>query len=273
MTASTRGILYPARLPTFTRLPPPPSVADLVRWFWVPQWDVDPGRTSRQHVVAFPACNLVVESGAGDPFAALAGPTTRRSHRDLTGRGWAVGALLRPAAVPAFTDDPAALRDAYVRVEAPDLVTAVSAAMSTAAGAQVPAEQVRRAVGEFARRLAARVPEVTAEGRLANAVADLLDGDPSVLRLEDAASRLGVSARTLQRLARRHVGLPPAAMIRRRRLQEAAERLRTDPGTDLAALAADLGYADHGHLTRDFRAVLGTVPSEYRREHPAPGAS
>nr|WP_240897673.1 helix-turn-helix domain-containing protein [Kineococcus vitellinus] len=271
-------------MPTFTRLPPPPAVAELVRWFWVPQWDLDPGRTSRQHVVAYPACNLVVEPGDGTPFAALAGPTTRRSHRDITGRGWAVGALLRPAAVPALTDDPGALRDAYVRVDAPDLVAAVSAAMSTtatgttaagttAAGtAQVPAEGVRRAVEEFARWLAARVPEVPAEARLANAVADLLDGDPSVLRLEDAASRLGISVRTLQRLARRHVGLPPAAMVRRRRLQEAAERLRTDPGTDLAALAAELGYADHAHLTRDFRAVLGTAPSEYRREHPAPGA-
>ena len=29
-------------------------------------------------------------------------------------------------------------------------------------------------------------------------------------------------------------------------------------------IAADLGYADHAHLTREFRRVLGFTPSGYR---------
>src|SRR2546423_12421334 len=33
-----RGGLYPARLPTFDRLPAPDAGAQLVRWFWVPEW-------------------------------------------------------------------------------------------------------------------------------------------------------------------------------------------------------------------------------------------
>jgi AraC-like DNA-binding protein len=53
-------------------------------------------------------------------------------------------------------------------------------------------------------------------------------------------------------------------MIRRRRLQEAAERLRTDRAADLATVAAELGYADQAHLCGDFRAVLGFTPSSYR---------
>jgi AraC-like DNA-binding protein len=32
---------------------------------------------------------------------------------------------------------------------------------------------------------------------------------------------------------------------------------------DRAALAADLGYADQAHLTRDFTATLGVPPSRY----------
>ena len=52
----------------------------------------------------------------------------------------------------------------------------------------------------------------------------------------------------------------------RKRLQEAAERLRIDPSTDLATLAAETGYADHAHLTRDFRAVLGIAPTTYRAD-------
>ena len=88
--------------------------------------------------------------------------------------------------------------------------------------------------------------------------------DPSVHTPEQAATRLAVSVRTLQRMAHRYVGLSPAAMIRRRRLQEAAERIRSDPGADLATVAADLGYADQAHLANDFRAVLGFTPSAYR---------
>jgi AraC-like DNA-binding protein len=264
MTGDTRGVLYPAAAPTFHRLPAPDRVAALVRWFWIPQWDIAPGRVSRQEVLAFPACNLVVEP----TLVGLAGPTTRRSHRDLSGSGWSVGALLRPAAVPHVTADPAALRDRYQALDLPELHRAVTAAM-TAEGAG----DRRRAgaVDAFADWLVASLPPPGADGLLANALAELVDGDPTVLQVGDAAFRLGVSARTLQRLARRHVGLSPAAMIRRRRLQEAAERLRTDPDADLATVAAELGYADQAHLCRDFRAVLGFTPSSYRASRPTQG--
>ena len=99
---------------------------------------------------------------------------------------------------------------------------------------------------------------------MANAMAELLMNDARILRLDDAAERLRVSARTLQRLAHRTVGLPPAAIIRRRRLQEAAQRIREDPSVSLADIAADLGYADQAQLANDFRSVLGLTASEYR---------
>lgn len=256
MTGSARGVLYPERLPTFHRLAPPEPAADLVRWFWIPEWDLPAGSTSRQETIAYPASNLVVEPD----LVGFAGPTTRRGHRDLTGRGWAVGALLRPAAVPALVDDPRSARDRYLTLDLPGLHAAVSDAMRTAGD-----DRHERAIAAFADWLQVRVPAVTDDARLANTLADLVDADSSVLRLDDVAGRLGVSARTVQRLAKRYIGLPPAAMIRRRRLQEAAERIRSEPGVDLAVIAADLGYADQAHLTNDFRAVLGHTPSRYRR--------
>ncbi len=262
--ADGRGILYPARLPTFERLPAPEHVADLVVHFWVPEWSLPPGRVSRQHVISHPATNLVVERG----LVGRAGPTTRRSHRDLSGTGWAVGALLRPAAVPVLTDDPAATVDDYAAVDAPDLRRAVEAAMDS--GADLARRRVD-AVAAFADWLHVRAPDPSPEALLANRMAELLATDAGVLTTTAAAERLHVSERTLQRLATRYVGLPPAAMIRRRRLQEAAERLRRDPTTGVAAVAHDLGYADHAHLTRDFRTVLGFTPSSYRSgENPPP---
>jgi AraC-like DNA-binding protein len=256
--ASTRGVLYPARLPTFHREPVVGDVSVFVRWFWIPEWDIEPGRSSRQHVVGFPACNLVVE---GDTVG-IAGPTTRASHRDLSGTGWAVGALLRPAAVPELVGDPTALRDGYRPVDHPELAEVVQAAM---AGGAAPRERRLAAISAFTAWLRERLGEPTGEGILANRMVELAEADPTLLTVTDLAARLHVSTRTLQRLAATHVGLPPAALIRRRRLQEAAEQLRADPSLDLTALAHELGYADHAHLTNDFRATLGFTPSTYRR--------
>jgi AraC-like DNA-binding protein len=251
-------VLYPARLPTFDRLPAPDAVAQLVRWFWIPEWQIQPGRSSRQQLIAFPACNLVVEPDA----VGLAGPTTGRSYRDLTGTGWAVGALLRPAAVPHFAADPAILRDAYQLLDLPVLHERVCRAMRGPGDRQT---RHRRAVDAFAAWLAGTVPPPNREALLANAMADAIDSDPTIRTVEDAALRLRLSARSVQRLACRYVGLPPSMMIRRRRLQEAAERLRTDPDTTLAAVAADLGYSDHAHLANEFRSVLGLTLGTYRR--------
>ncbi|WP_043514262.1 MULTISPECIES: helix-turn-helix domain-containing protein [unclassified Actinoplanes] len=232
-------------------------MAHLVRWFWIPEWRIQPGRSSRQQLIAFPACNLVVEKDR----VGLSGPTTRASHRDLIGTGWAVGALLRPAAVPHLVADPAALRDTYRMIDLPDLHEGVSRAM-----AGDGPERHRDAVDAFTAWLAARIPPPDAEALLANTMAGLIDADPAIRTVQDATARLNISARSLQRLAARYVGLPPLAMIRRRRLQEAAERLRAEPGTNLAAVAADLGYSDHAHLANEFRSVLGLTLSDYRQD-------
>lgn len=261
MVNPTRGVLYPARLPRFHRLPAPAAAAELVAWFWIPEWDIEPGRSSRQDVVAYPALNLVVDAHA----VTLSGATTRSSHRDLRDSGWAVGALLRPAAVAALIDDPVSLVDGERILDDATggigwLRDAVKAAMASGEGHR------ERAVETFSAWLGDRVGAVDESARQANALMDVLMGEKAALTPEEAATRLAVSVRTLQRMAHRHVGLSPAAMIRRRRLQEAAQRVREEPGIDLASIAAELGYADHAHLTRDFRSVLGIAPRVYRAE-------
>ena len=276
MDRQWRGILYPARLPTFHRLPVPPELADRVRWVWIPEWQLPPGRSSRQDILPFPALNLV----AGPEGVSLSGPATRRAFRDLSGSGWVVGMLLRPAAVPFCTADPGALRDAEMPFDAVDLHAAVVAAMTGQASGG-PATTTgpddagpddagdarrRRAAQAAAAWIAGNVPPPDAEAQLANALEELIQSDPSLTRVEQAAGRLGVSVRTVQRLARRYVGLPPLAKIGGYRLQVAAERLRSDPDAGIAGIAAELGYADHAHLAADFRQLLGFTPSGYRRD-------
>lgn len=289
MDQDRRGILYPDRLPEFHRIAPPRGLAHAVRWFWIPEWDLPEGEVSRQEVLPFPACNLVVDSSG----ASLVGPSTRRSERVLDGCGWAVGALLRPAAAPALItaiEPPAEpprgapclsqdgdertpvspsrpgvslLRDASAPLAAAELHAGVVAAMSDRAE---PGDARRiRAVSACSDWLLERVPEPAggSEGALANALEEAL-ADPGITRTDQLPPLLHVSSRTLQRIAERCFGLSLHSMIRRRRLQEAAGRIREDPGLGFAALAGELGYADHAHFTSDFRALLGVTPSEYR---------
>lgn len=252
-----RGVLFPARLPSFHRVPVSDPVSALVHWFWIPRWRLAPGTSSRQEVLPFPASNLVIEPDG----VSLVGPTTGASHRVLTGEGWAVGALLRPAALATLVADPREIRNTARPCAEPDLHRAVTAAMHDANEPRAREEAVRL----FTEWVLTHLPAPDDRGLLANRMETLIASDRSVVRLSQVAERLGVSIRAAQRLAERYVGLPPLAIIRRYRLQEAAERVRADPDLSIAQIAAELGYADHAHLTADFRHVLGFTPTSYRR--------
>lgn len=82
--------------------------------------------------------------------------------------------------------------------------------------------------------------------------------------LEPIAEQVNVSPRSLQRMFGRYVGATPLWVLRRYRLQDAAAAIDAGEGQDLAALAADLGFADQAHFTRSFAAVIGVPPSRYR---------
>lgn len=293
---TTRGHLTPGPHATVVRLPAPDDVAHLVRQLWIPEWDLPAGERAEQLVLGYPASNVVVEPDG----VALHGPTSRASTRVLTGRGWAVGALLRPAGVLLFTEHPADLLDGSAPVSAPGLRSAVAEAMAgvgpagrrarpadppggtesvsapglraAAAGAVAGADPAGRhlraasLLADHVRTLAAGVPPSAArDGALANRMVDLLEAGTVARSPAGLARQLHVSERSLQRLAARFVGMPPQLLLRRRRLQEAAERMRADPAADLGALAAELGFADQSHLTREFRSVLGATPRGYGR--------
>ncbi|MFF0988822.1 AraC family transcriptional regulator [Kocuria nitroreducens] len=258
---TTRGHLTPGPHATVVRLPAPDDVAHLVRQLWIPEWDLPAGERAEQLVLGYPASNVVVEPDG----VVLHGPTSRASTRVLTGRGWAVGALLRPAGVLLFTERPADLLDGSAPVRASGLHSAVAGAMT---GDGPTGRHARSAVllAGHIRVLAAEVPPAAArDGALANRMVDLLEAGTDVRSPADLARQLHVSERSLQRLAARFVGMPPQLLLRRRRLQEAAERMRADPAADLGALAAELGFADQSHLTREFRSVLGATPRGYGR--------
>lgn len=261
----SQGHLNPGGPVTISRVPPAPAAAALVRHYWIPQWDLPDGRVERQLVLAYPACNLVVQPEA----ITLAGPTTLAAHRDLTGQSWAIGALLRPAAAPLVLASP--LIDGIARTVADtvdrewELTSAQASRLRDEVAAVMDAEGMTSAVAVFEERLLGLLGGPSEAGLMANRLQEAIEGSTAT-QVEDIARQLAMSKRSVQRLAHEFVGQSPAAMIRRRRLQEAAAVVRRSPEADLSRVAAEHGYADHAHLTREFRRVLGFTPSQYRSE-------
>ena len=265
MGPSDRGVLFPARLPDFERRPAGPGVKDLVRWFWIARWSLGSGEVSRQHVIAFPAINLIVELG-DDPGVLVAGPTSAASVRELRGEGCAVSAVLWPAAAPALIGDPSAHRDRVVRI---DDVRAER--LHSEVASSVFRGDISAATGAIEVFLHDRVGSPPREALLANRLVDMEGGTSSAgpttpTTVQGLAADLGISVRTSQRLAARFVGLRPQEVLRRRRVQEAAARLREVPRTDLATVAQEEGFADQAHLCAEFRELLGFTPGGYRSE-------
>jgi AraC-like DNA-binding protein len=124
------------------------------------------------------------------------------------------------------------------------------------------ARRVRELVDD--RALDAWLRSIQPDGRTASAVR-LLATHP----VTDTADELGISVRHLRRVLTATIGLTPKSFQRVLRLQRflaSAERSRTG----LAAAAADAGYADQPHLTREVVALTGTTPARLLEERRQP---
>ena len=222
--------------PPIHRFAPSPELADVVRRHWIPVWSLPEGGRSVQRVLQYPVCNLVIEAS----YAIVVGPTTGLSTRELTGSGWALGAMLQPAAgalllggaVSEFADTATPL-EAVPGLDGAVLVDRVRSAL---AGQPESAPAQQAAVTALEDALAGLLP-VDEEGLLVNAIVEYVEGDPRVQRVSQVCEKFDISERSLQRLTARRIGLTPKWLVQRRRLHEAAGRLSSAEPPDLARVA------------------------------------
>lgn len=85
----------------------------------------------------------------------------------------------------------------------------------------------------------------------------------SQLFIEDAASSLGLSVRTLQRRLA-EAGLSYTALRNQVRLEKAS-RLIDDSDARLIDVAYQLGFSDPSHFTRAFKSWTGLAPRQFRQ--------
>lgn len=86
--------------------------------------------------------------------------------------------------------------------------------------------------------------------------------DPDVANVGELAERLGLGARSLERLCARYFGFPPKQMLRRQRFLRSLAKFTLTTGTSWSD-ALDEQYYDQAQFVRDFRSFMGMTPSEY----------
>ncbi|WP_256840761.1 helix-turn-helix domain-containing protein [Ornithinimicrobium cryptoxanthini] len=247
--------------PPVHRYPPAERLQPLVRYYWVPVWDLPEGTDVVEQVLQYPTCLLVI---AGD-YARFYGVARGLSTVTLSGRGWAVGVMLQPGAGTAVAArDVSGLVDSHVDLaELEQLAPVVPRVRELRGSDSTASSRHAQAIAEVDRCLEAALP-LNAEAELLNRVVQVVESDPDLLTVAALATQFSITERTLQRLTERHLGLTPKWLIQRRRLHEAVHHLKHGTQT-LAGLAADLGYTDQAHFTRDFSRVTGRTPGQFAR--------
>lgn len=273
--SDTRGIVAPADLVRhvdFARMSTLPELSGLVDWCWSVRWDLPMGFVHRQRLVAHPAVNISVgvapppgEYPPPGPYplrSVVNGVTTTLTTRALSGAGWNVAAKTTVGGFGAWVDDVAALNDDVQPIE----LLGIDGGQLSAEVAGAELDEAVAAIGAaLLGVLDRRDPQRVRAAREVAAVAAVADGDRTVRTVADLAAYAGVTARTLQRMFHSYAGVSPTWVIRRFRLIDAAELVREGQQVDWSVVAAELGYADQAHLTRDFTTTIGQSPAAYAR--------
>lgn len=261
MTGDARGILRSDGIGqafTLEYRPPPADLAASVACHWLVGWDLRGRPSYRSEVLTHPAVHIVFE-----PHGCLVyGVRRRLDVRILSGTGFAIGTKFLPGGFSSYTERPISeLTDSVL-----PLAEVFGRRGAELGGIGTKFDDPNEVLGPLTDLLREHRREPDPEAQLVNAaVADMRDADPG-LSVSDIAGRHAVSVRTLQRLFARHVGVGPKWVMQRYRLHEALEVLGGAERPDWTRLALDLGYFDHAHFIRDFRAVTGRTPTQYARE-------
>jgi AraC-like DNA-binding protein len=243
----------PRPISSYRELPPPTALARYVSCLWVQA--IGAGDVAYDHPV-LPDGSMDIVSVGGD--VALAGPATRAVTERFAPGSVIVGVRFRPGAAPPVLGIGASeLRDRDTPIA--DLWGRAGATLAAqvADGAEGSAR-----LGLLVDGLVRRLDDVPPPDPVATGIATMLAADPA-LPVHELADEAALSERQLRRRVEVAVGYPPRTVARIFRFQRflRAARAVAPQHRDLARLAAETGYADQAHLTRESRRLAGLPPA------------
>lgn len=198
-----------------------------------------------------------IVSIAGQP-PHVAGPATRAMFPVIPPGSTLVGARFRPGMAASLLDIPAhALLDAEVPL------AALWGDRHARLGGRFEASRlVADGADEVEALLVAQLARVGPGDRLVTRAADWLAHHPEAA-LGDLAERTGLSDRQLRRRFEAAIGYGPKTFQRIARFRRWLDLAQATPHEErrLVDLAAEAGYADQAHLTREVTRLAGDPPT------------
>ena len=262
---SNKGILHAEagrRRFALERFDPSPDLAFFVEHYWMVRWDLRGQAPYRQEILSYPSVNLVFEREGPHYYTGVYGVPPATYIRHLHGEGAVLGIKFRPGGFYPFCKQPLS-RLTGLNVPCGELLGVDVRLTERRMFELESAEQMAELAESFLRE---RKPQRDAQAELAGQMTETVSRDRSICKVEELAGRFGLSVRALQRMFERYVGVSPKWVIRRFRLQEAAQQMESGHVPDWAHLAFELGYYDQAHFIKDFKSLIGKTPQEYLKE-------
>ena len=97
---------------------------------------------------------------------------------------------------------------------------------------------------------------------LENAIEEITKAD-ELLKIEDIASRIGASTKTIERLFRRYLGISPVAFRKIFQFRNALNYKLTNPEESLRNIAWGSNYYDLPYMIRTFREFTGMNTNDF----------
>src|SRR4029079_10880766 len=240
--------------PGYTEWPAPAALRHAVACLWAQVTDSSAERSGL--VLPDGWTDLVWEQGR---CASVAGPDTGPVATTMAAGTVVLGVRFRPSAGgPALGIPLRELRDQ--RADLADLRPAQARQLTSTLDPEVAAAQM---LDMTAALLADGAPDpaVPRAARLLR--------DPAA-RAEDVADEVGLSLRQLRGRCQAVVGYGPKTLQRVLRFRGFVSRVDARPEVlDLAVIAAEAGYADQAHLTRECGRLSGLTPAALARQRAA----
>jgi AraC-like DNA-binding protein len=257
-TGGSRGIL---RLPPegvrVSRHSPSSALGCFVAYYWRVSWDLRGSLPHVQETLPHPNIYLVFD----DSRLQLSGVSTTKFTRTLAGEGFALSVKFRPGGFrPLLKASVSSLTD---RVVAPRSVFGSDAdGLEAALLSHREEEKMFNTMDTF---LLQRIPPLDENIDMVGDLVKQILQQPAIRTVDDLVDRTGIGKRSLQRLFRDYVGVPPKWVIQRYRLHELVSRLEAGEPLNWPDLALELGYFDQAHLIHDFRSITGYSPAGYQQ--------
>lgn len=242
----------------YTERTPPAALAPWILSFWSFQADATP-EPSAPYVVWPDGCTSIamLRQPARDTLLVCVGPRISSMQPPVKSGQRLWGFRLWPDALHAVTGlNARALRSH--NGPAPDAISAQLLGLDEELPASDDPDVVFPALARFLERRLGVLAAPETRVRAAVRAIVLAKGEVAMTAVADEA---GVGLRQLQRLFPEATGLTLREFARVRRLREALAHRLVSSSWGWSRIAAEAGFVDHAHLTREFVALTGISPS------------